>query len=293
MYYAQFRAFHAVATYGGFSKAANELGLTQPAISDQVRKLEERFGILLFNRHKRLVTPTELGQALFEITKRQFEYEKQAIELLSESQKLRVGHLNITADSPLHIIQTVGDFRRKHPGVSVSLKVANSQNALYQIFDFTADVAVLAEPPGDDRLEFIPLRSDPLVAFVENSHPLAQYDSITLDHLREEALVFREGGSRTIQTIKQEFADKGITPKVVMDVDGLEALKDAVAAGIGVGFVTQPEFGYDRRLKAIPIDDCTRLLTESVVCMKDRAHLGAIKAFMQATRDYIKNKGDV
>ncbi|MDX1739133.1 MAG: LysR family transcriptional regulator substrate-binding protein, partial [Alphaproteobacteria bacterium] len=155
------------------------------------------------------------------------------------------------------------------------------------IFDFTADVAVMAEPPGDERLEFIPLRSDPLVAFVEKSHPLAQFDSIKMEQLREESLVFREAGSRTIQTIKKEFQDHEITPKVVMDVDGLEALKDAVAAGIGVGFVTRPEFGYDRRLKSIQIEDANHTLTESVVCLKDRAHIGAIKAFMETTRNFL------
>ncbi len=287
MYYSQFRAFHAVALYGGFSKAANELGLTQPAISDQVRKLEERFGILLFNRQKRKVEPTELGLQLFEITKRQLEHEKQAIELLSESQKLRIGHLKVTADSPLHIIQVIGNFRREYSGVSVSLKVANSENALRQLYDFSADVCVLAEPPEDERLNIIALRKDPIVAFVSNEHPLAKYNSIKMERLREEPLVLREEGSRTVQVILQEFKNHNIDPKIVMDVEGLDALKDSVAAGIGIGFVSQPEFGHDTRLHPITIEDCKPTLTESVVCLKERSHLGAIKAMMKCTKEHV------
>eukprot|EP01133_Synstelium_polycarpum_P030683 gene30683-38234_t len=89
MRYVQLRAFHHVAIYGGFSRAAEMLFLTQPAISDQVRKLEEEYDILLFNRNKKQVTLTEAGQRLLEITHRMFDTEQQALELLSESRALR------------------------------------------------------------------------------------------------------------------------------------------------------------------------------------------------------------
>ena len=91
MSYSQLRAFHAVAVHGGFSKAAAKLNLTQPAISDQVRKLEERFDVVLFDRRKRTVRVTDLGRRLLEVTRRMFEMESEALELLTESRALRTG----------------------------------------------------------------------------------------------------------------------------------------------------------------------------------------------------------
>ena len=117
MYYYQLRAFHAVATYGGFSKAARQLNISQPAISDQVRKLEGWYNIRLFERKRRSVVPTELGFRLFELTKRMFEQEKEAVTLLSESEALRTGSLRIAADTPLHSVNLIGAFREAYPGI--------------------------------------------------------------------------------------------------------------------------------------------------------------------------------
>ncbi len=173
MYYYQLRAFHAVATYGGFSKAARQLNISQPAISDQVRKLEGWFNIRLFERKRRSVVPTELGFRLFELTKRMFELEKEAMELLSESEALRTGSLRMAADAPLHSVNLIGAFRKAYPGISIKLSIGNGDEVLSALYEFNADIAVLADVPEDDQFQIIPLRTDPLVAFVDNSHPWA------------------------------------------------------------------------------------------------------------------------
>ncbi len=287
MYSSQLRAFHAVATHGGFTKAAEKLGLTQPALSDHVRKLEKRFDVQLFHRHKRRVFPTELGLRLMEITRRQFELEDEAVKLLRESQALRAGTLNIAGGAPLHIVGIVAAFQNKYPGVRITLSQGNSDEVLTQLHDYSADIGELGQAPNDDRLLIMPLRSDPMVAFVPKGHKWAARKKITLAELAGEPLVLRETGSTTRQLVEKELQRLGTEAKFVMEVEGREAAREAVAAGIGVGIVSEPEFGHDERLTRIGLSDSKAVMTESIVCLKERADLRVIDAFLTEVRSHL------
>ncbi len=285
MYHSQLRAFHAVATQGGFSKAANHLGLTQPALSDQVKKLEERFGVLLFHRHKRVVRLTQLGEQLLEITKRKFELEKQAVDLLSAHQKLEKGHLNIAADTPLHVIPLIGQFKQDYEGITVALRIGNAEEILEGLLNFSFDIGIVADMPDDERFHAVTLCEDPLVAFVSKSHSWAEKEGITLKELSEGArLILREPGSRTRNHVEQEFNNAGLDLNVALEIQGREAAKEAVAANIGVGIVSKPEFGHDSRLASIPLIDCSARMTESLVCLREKLDLRSIKAFLESNR---------
>ncbi len=283
MYYSQLRAFHAVATQGGFSKAADYLGLTQPALSDQVKKLEERFNVLLFHRHKRVVRMTQLGEQLLEITQRKFQLEKQAIDLLSAHQKLEKGHLNIAADTPLHVIPLVGRFKQDYAGISVALHMGNAEEILDGLLNFSFDIGIVADMQEDDRFHSVTLCEDPLVAFVSNSHPWATRTGISLKDLAGGAeLILRETGSRTRNHVEDEFEKAGLNLNVALEVQGREAAKEAVAANIGVGIVSKPEFGFDSRLVSIPLLDCSAKMTESLVCLKEKLDIRSVKAFLKS-----------
>src|SRR5262245_2593257 len=119
MYYAQLRAFHAVATHGGFSRAARKLALTQPAISDHIRKLEEAHGVELVLRRRGGIALSDLGRRLYAITERLFEaeIEAEADELLARSRKLDEGALTIGADAATHILPVLARFRARYPKV--------------------------------------------------------------------------------------------------------------------------------------------------------------------------------
>lgn len=287
MHYVQFRAFHAVATCGGFSKAADKLCLTQPAISDQVRKLEEYFGILLFHRHKRTVRPTELGEQLLTITRRMFVVEAEAIELLSESKQLRTGFLNIAADAPLHAVKMISAFRKDYPGIEVYLKRGISEVIISQLHDYSADIGVVATVPKDDRVESILLQKDPIICFLPVDHPWAKKKTIRIEELKEQPLVFREKGSTTRMRIEEMFDECDIKPKVVMIAEGREANREAVAAGIGIGLVYGPEFGHDRRLVGIPIRGTNVDMTEYLVYLKERKNIKIINAFLNTVNEQL------
>ena len=252
-----------------------------------MRKLEKRFDVQLFHRHKRRVFPTELGLRLMEITRRQFELEDEAVKLLRESQALRAGTLNIAGGAPLHIVGIVAAFQNKYPGVRITLSQGNSDEVLTQLHDYSADIGELGQAPNDDRLLIMPLRSDPMVAFVPKGHKWAARKKITLAELAGEPLVLRETGSTTRQLVEKELQRLGTEAKFVMEVEGREAAREAVAAGIGVGIVSEPEFGHDERLTRIGLSDSKAVMTESIVCLKERADLRVIDAFLTEVRSHL------
>ena len=290
MYYTQLRAFHAVAVYGGFSKAANELRLTQPSISEHVRTLEQDFGILLFNRHKRSVEPTELGEQLLSITRRLFETEQEAIQLLSETQVLKRGFLSLAADGPIHAIPLIALYRENYPGVNVTLNTGNTSEVLNQLHTYKADIVVAGQVPDDDRLITMTLRQDPMIAYVSLSHHWAKRKSVSLEEFRDASVVIREKGSITRQLFEGELSRNNIKPGQIFEVDGQEAARAAVAAGIGAGIIAKPELGNDPRLKGLQLKDCKLVMEEIVACLKKRHHLRIISSFMELAGSTVGNK---
>ena len=173
MRYVQLRAFHNVAVHGGFSRAAEALHLTQPAISDQVRKLEAEYDIRLFDRQRKQIRVTDAGKKLLEITYRLFEVEQQALDYLSETQTLRTGQLNIVADAAHHILHVLTPFRRSNPGVFISVHGGNTETAIERLQSYEADIGVVGDVPASREFETIRLNSSPIVAFTARGGPLS------------------------------------------------------------------------------------------------------------------------
>ena len=287
MHYSKLRAFHAVATQGGFSKAAEHLHLTQPTLSDQVRKLEIDFDILLFNRNSRSVTLTEAGKHLLLITTRMFECEAEAMEFLQETQDLLTGNLTLSADAPFHILKIVRKFRDRYPGVNVNIKIGNSEEILRHLFDFKSDIGVFSRVPDDERLNIVSLRDDPLVAVISKEHAWASRKSIRFSELEGQPLVLRERGSTTRQLIEDEFARQKMKQGTVMEVEGRESIREAVATGNGIGFVSKPEFGFDSRLQMLALKNCELPMHEYMVCLENRSNMRVVSAFWDMAAEMI------
>ncbi|KPG93021.1 LysR family transcriptional regulator [Pseudomonas sp. RIT-PI-q] len=283
--HAQLKAFHAVAVHGSFTKAAERLFLTQPAISDQVRKLEERFGVLLFHRNKRSVRLTDLGERLLSITQRLFVIEAEAQELLQDSQALQTGSLILAVDAPVHVLPQIARFCERYPGISVKIETGNTDESLFRLFNYQADLALLGREVSDERLISLPLRNDPMVAFVSRNHPWADRESICLADLDDTPLVLREIGSVTRQTLEEEMAQAGFRIRPAIQVEGREAAREAVVVGIGVGVVSAAEFGADSRVCALPITDCKRRLTETLVCLREQSSRRVVATFLEMVRE--------
>lgn len=293
MRYVQLRAFHHVAVCGGFSKAAGALGLSQPAISDQVRRLEEDYDVILFNRQRRQVTLTEIGRQLLEVTRRLFATEGQAFEILSQSQTLRGSTLRVVADSAFHVLHALARFRAAFPGVGITVHVGNTEQVMNRLYDFQADVGVLGEMPDSQDFKTLLLSSEPIVAFVSRDDALATRSTVTLAELCTQPLVLREKGSKTRYKFEAEAAARGLKPQIAIEAEGREAVREIVATGIGVGVVSAAEFGQDPRLVAIPIADCDMRMDEALICLRERAQSRLISAFFSVADTASQPAGDL
>lgn len=283
MRYVQLRAFHHVALSGSFSRAAEALHVTQPAISDQIRKLEEEYDTLLFNRAKRQVTLTWAGTALFEVTRRLFDAEDQALQLLTENRALQGGTLRIVADSAVHVLPVLAAFRLKYPGVRVTIRAGNSQQVMDSLHAYDADLGVIGEIPLGETYDHLRLNATPITAFVAAGHPLAG-SSLTWADLADWPLVLRERGSQTRTKLE---AAAGMTLAPAIEAEGREAVREIVASGAGVGFVSGAEFVPDPRLVAVPLPSSDLLvMEEALICLRERRGGKIVRAFLEMARVY-------
>ncbi len=280
MNHSQLRAFHAVASEGSFTKAANSLHVTQPTLSGQVKALEKTYGVKLFDRRGRRVGPTALGQELLILTRRLFSLEAETEHLLSAARGLQKGHLRVGADAPYHVTAALAAYTQRYPGIQISLTVGNSAELAHDLLEHKLDVAVLANISGDPRFYAKPLRHDRLVAFVARTHPWAKRRRVDLADLKEQRLVLREQGSATRQIFETAMARRGLAWGEVLDMNSREAVRETVAAGLGVGVVSAGEFSKDSRLAILELTGADMAMTEYIVCLAERQDLRLVRSFL-------------
>jgi aminoethylphosphonate catabolism LysR family transcriptional regulator len=240
---------------------------------------------MLFHRNKRSVKLTDLGERLLGITQRLFAVEMEAEELLQDSRSLQSGSLTLAVDAPVHVLPQIARFCERYPGITVKIETGNTDESLHRLFNYQADLALLGRDVSDDRLLSIPLRSDPFVAFVALSHPWAARSSINWADLHDTPLVLREPGSVTRQVMEEEMNRLGLKIRPAIQVEGREAAREAVVVGIGVGVVSAAEFGSDSRVIALPILDCTRRMTETLVCLPEQSSRRVVATFLEMVNE--------
>jgi aminoethylphosphonate catabolism LysR family transcriptional regulator len=286
----QLRAFHLVADAGSFSLAARTAGLSQPTLSAQVRALEASYAVDLFHRRGRGVRMTPAGQSLFTLTTRLMTAEEEARALLTEGRALTRGHLRVSADSAYHVMPILAELKRLHAGLTFTLKIDNSATVLEHLTEHAADVAVTAKTTSDPRIHAMKLRDDRLIIFVPQGHPWARRRRIRLAELAGRAIVARERGSITREVFEAGLAQSGVVAGSLIEVQTREAVREAVAAGFGVGVVFDSEFGTDARFHAIEVSDSDLSVGEYVVCLQERQRLALVRAFLNVARDIAARK---
>jgi aminoethylphosphonate catabolism LysR family transcriptional regulator len=286
----QLRAFHLVADAGSFSLAARTAGLSQPTLSAQVRALEASYAVDLFDRRGRGVRMTPTGQSLFALTTRLVAAEDEARALLTGGRALTRGHLRVSADSAYHVMPILAELKRLHPGLTFTLKIDNSAVVLDQLTEHGADVAVMAKMTSDPRIYSMKLREDRLIVFVPQGHAWARRRHIRLTELAGRDIVVRERGSITREVFEARLAQAGVVSGSLIEVQTREAVREAVAAGFGVGVVFDSEFGTDARFHAIEVSDSDLSVGEYVVCLQERQRLAVVRAFLNVARDIAAGK---
>ena len=281
MNFAQLRAFHTVAETGSFTAASAKLCVTQPAVTLQVKALQQRHGLSLLHRRGRGIELTEVGKELYTLTQRLFSVVRETDEFLSLVDTLEQGHCTVGADSPRHVMNLVAEFRRAYPGVTVSVTLGNTEEVRDSILGYQSDVAVVSQIEHHPRIARLALFSSPLLILVSKQHPWAARRSIRMKELDGATMIRRETGSVTRSRFEQALTEAQISPRFPLELDTREAVLEAVAQNIGISAVQESEFGQDMRLHCLAISDQHIMIEEYMVYLQERENSRIVSALIK------------
>ena len=234
--------FKAVAEAASISVAAERLMISQPAVSKQLTEFERNLGILLFDRLPRGVRMTEAGRVLHGYASRLFSLADEAQIAVDAVRGVERGRLRIGATTTLGVYllpDLLVQFRRKHPGVTISLEIAHTPTLSTWLQDGVIDLAFAESEATGDRLRSKIILQDELVAIGSSNHPLTRKRKVTTEQLCREPFVVRETSSHTQSMVERALSALGLTVKPTMSLGSTEAIKHAVAAGVGVAIVSK------------------------------------------------------
>ena len=236
----QFQVFEAAARLGGYTRAAETLHLSQPAVSMQIRQLEEQVGMPLFDQIGKKIHLTDAGRALFQHAQNILAQVQEAQLELEEMRGVRRGELNITIASTANYFapQLLATFCQRYPEVKVSLDVSNRERILALLNEADRDLAIMGRPPEASDLVAHPFMENPLVVIAAPSHPLTGVRKIPITRLAQESFISREAGSGTRIAAERFFDAAGTRLITAMEMSSNEAIKQAVQAGLGLGIVS-------------------------------------------------------
>jgi DNA-binding transcriptional LysR family regulator len=236
----QLQVFERVARRLSFTRAAEELFLTQPAVSMQIKQFEEAVGLPLFERLGKKIYLTRAGEELYRLSRTISQQLEEAEQLIEELKGVEGGRLVVAVASTVHYfaIRLLAEFCRRYPKVRISFKVTNRKGLLQQLDDNEADIVLMGQPPEDQDLKAEAFLDNPLVIIAPPGHPLAARPRIPLQALRHETFLMREQGSGTRNSVERFFAEQGLAITASMEMNTNGAIKQAVEEGLGLGIVS-------------------------------------------------------
>ncbi len=279
------KTFHLAVRHQTFNRVAREMGVTQPAVTQQIRRLEQAVGLKLFQRDGRRMVLTEAGQTLQVFAQRIFQLADAAVDALEGVSGLQTGQLRVGASrtaGAYYVSDFLNRFKRRYPGVRVSLAVGNSQMILAGILDFTLHAGLIAGRPEDPHLTVLPLIRDRMLVTLPLGHALASKRVLAIRDLRDSPLVLREPGSTTRGLIEQAFRTAGAVAESAMELESNEAIKSAVADGVGVAIMAHAAVAQDLaagRLVGRPLRPALSL-DFALVFHRDRVLSPVLAAFL-------------
>jgi DNA-binding transcriptional LysR family regulator len=253
----QFRVFEAVASRLSFTQAAKALHLSQPAVSMQVKQMEEQVGLPLFEQIGKQIYLTEAGQEIYHYSRAIGQLLSEAEEVINELKGSHRGKLTISvASTANYFVPTLlGIFHKRFPGVTVSLDVTNREILMQQLEANEVDLVVMGQPPKEMDLEAGAFMENPLVVIAPPDHPLAKEKNIPMSRMEEEVFLTRERGSGTRSAIERFFEQHGVQLNTGMEIASNEAIKQSVQAGLGLGLLSRDTLDMELALGKLVILD--------------------------------------
>ncbi|HGX92333.1 MAG TPA: LysR family transcriptional regulator [Candidatus Tenderia sp.] len=235
----QLKVFEAVARHLSYTQAAQALHLTQPAVSMQIKQLEENVGLPLFEQMGKRVYLTEAGREMHHYCRSIAAQLEEAEAVIEQLKGVQRGHLQISVATTANHFATrlLAEFVKRNEGVSFSLDVTNRKKLLNQLAENECDLVIMGRPPADMDLVAEAFMDNPLVVVAAKGHPLVGR-KIQLSALQDEIFVTREQGSGTRIAMERFFREKNVQVNLEMEMTSNEAIKQAVEAGLGLGLVS-------------------------------------------------------
>ncbi|MBI3569812.1 MAG: LysR family transcriptional regulator [Gammaproteobacteria bacterium] len=282
----QLKVFEVVARRLSYRRAAEELFLTQPAVSMQVKSLEKQLGVAIFEQLGKRVHLTGAGQEVLAYARTVTQQLDELEAVLNRMKGLSGGRLRISvATTANYFIPTLlGTFSRRYPEVTVSLDVTNRETLLEQLTENTVDLVIMGQPPAELDAEAQAFMENPLVIVAPPDHPLVPQKKIALTRLQEEIFLVRESGSGTRIAMERFFNERGMRLKTGMEVGSNEAIKQSVQAGLGLGLLSRATIEQElalKRLGVLDVEDFPIMRHWYVVHRKGKRLSAAAEAFKQ------------
>ncbi|CAG9167980.1 HTH-type transcriptional activator CmpR [Cupriavidus laharis] len=282
----QLKVFETVARHMSFSRAAEELHLTQPAVSTQVRQLENHVGLPLFEQLGKKIYLTPAGHEMLHYSRSIIQQFREAEDAMSQLKGISGGRLNVAVISAgdYFFPRLLAEFMERHDGVTLNLAVHNREELLHQLAGNLTDLAVMVRPPeGMDTINesFAP---HPYVIVAAPSHPLVGQRNIPLSALTDEAFVSREKGSDTWNSMQEGFAGRLSNMRIAMEIKSTETIKQAVIANMGIAFLSAHTVGLELqagKLAVLDIEGFPVMLNWYVVHRKNKRLPPVALAFKQ------------
>ncbi|MGI2908236.1 LysR substrate-binding domain-containing protein [Tolypothrix sp. VBCCA 56010] len=237
----QLKVFEAAARHGSFTRAAEELFLTQPTVSMQIKQLTKSVGLPLFEQVGKRLFLTEAGRELFATCRQIFETIAQFEMKVANLKGLKQGQLRLAAitTAKYFVPRLLGPFCQLYPGIEISLQVTNHERILERMINNLDDLYIISQLPEHLDVNCHPFLDNPLVVLAPTNHPLAKEKNIPIERLANEPFIMREPGSGTRRAVQSLFDEHDIKVKVKLELGSNEAIKQAIAGGLGISILSR------------------------------------------------------
>jgi DNA-binding transcriptional LysR family regulator len=282
----QLRVFCQTARYLSCTKAAEKLYVTQPAVTAQVKLLEDSCNLKLFKKKGRRIFLTDEGKTLYDYAAKVFEYEKEIESVIEEMKELKRGVLRLgttKAYARYFMPFLITSFREAYPHIKIHLDEGSSSDMIRSLLDLKNEVALISKAEDNRVIRFIPFSHEELVLITAPDHRLARRKSVLVRDLGEEPIIMKERGSGTRKLVNELFSKKGLNPNILMETSNTEFIKQLVQRGDGVSFVVREAVAtelQEGKLTTVPIRGSKVYLDVSIAYLKDQHLSPPAQAFL-------------
>jgi DNA-binding transcriptional LysR family regulator len=282
----QLKVFEVAARHGSFTRAAEELFLTQPTVSMQIKQLTKIVGLPLFEQVGKKLYLTGAGKALFSTCQQVFDKLSQFEMTIADMKGLKQGHLSLTVVTTAKYVvpRLLGPFCQTYPGIDVSLKVTNHDRLLERLSENQDDLYILSQLPQNMDISVYPFLENPMVVVASCEHPLAKERDIPLERMADEPIIMRETGSGTRRAVQKVFDDRKLSLKIKLELASNEAIKQAVAGGLGISVLSRHTLALEGAMGKITILDVQEFPIKShwyVIHLASRQLSVVARAFLE------------